>query len=58
MTDGDVISVTYNQDVMTMDKLEELEHRIDVLTCDGNADSMFELANIVKALIQEIRQSK
>lgn len=37
-----------------MDKLQELEQRIDLLKCNGSADSMFELADIVKGLIQEV----
>lgn len=38
---------------MNMDKLQELQQRLDLIQCDGSADSMLELVNIMKDLIQE-----
>ncbi len=41
-----------------MDKLEELEQRLDLMKCDGSPDSMLELANIMKELIQEVKNGR
>lgn len=39
-----------------MDKLQEMEQKLDLIQCDDSDDSMLELVNIIKELINEVRK--